>query len=50
VREKLERHGALQSQIFGFVHDTHAAAAEMGNDPIVREGLAFHGPGSESGS
>ena len=42
VREELERHGAPQARVLGFVDDTHAAAAKLAQDAVVGEGLSDH--------
>src|SRR6267143_644767 len=41
-REKLQRHGAFEPQILGFVHNAHAALAELLKNLIVRYCLADH--------
>ena len=43
VRQKLERDKTVQASIFGFVNHTHATAAELLDDAVVRDGLADHG-------
>ena len=40
--EELDRHMAAQAGVLGVVHDAHAPAAELGHDPIVRDGRADH--------
>ena len=42
VRQELERHLAAEARVFGLVDDAHAAAADLLEDPVVREGLADH--------
>jgi hypothetical protein len=42
LRQKLQGDMAVQLDVFGFVHHTHAAATELFQDPIVRDGLADH--------
>ena len=42
-RQKLERDEKVETCILGFVDDTHAAATELFEDAIVRDGLANHG-------
>jgi hypothetical protein len=42
--KRLERHDTAQLQIFGAVHVTHAAGAEMFEHAIVRQRLADHRP------
>ena len=42
VGKKLKRDKPVQCQVFGFVHHTHPAAAELFEDAIVRDGLADH--------
>ena len=39
IRQKLERHKAVQARVFGFVDHTHTAAAQLLDDAIVRNGL-----------
>ena len=41
-REKLEGHEAVEAGVLGFVNHTHAPAAELLDDAIVRDGLADH--------
>ncbi len=41
-RQELQRDMAVQLEVFGFVHHTHPAAAELFNDAIVRDGFADH--------
>jgi len=40
LRKKLESHEAVQSGILSFVHHTHAAATELLDDAVMRNGLA----------
>ncbi len=40
LRQELQRHAAAELQILGFVDDTHAAAAELPEDTVVRDRLA----------
>ncbi len=42
VGKKLERDEAAELDILSPVDDTHAAAAESLDDPVVRDGLANH--------
>ena len=42
-RQELQRDEALQARILGLVHDTHAAAAELLDDAVVRERLTDQG-------
>ena len=42
VRQELERHRAAQARVLGLVDDTHAAAADLLEDPVVGEGFADH--------
>jgi hypothetical protein len=41
-RQELERHAAAELRVLGLVDDTHAAAAELPGDLVVRGGLADH--------
>ena len=38
VGQELERDEAVQARVLGFVNDTHAAAAELLDDAVVRDG------------
>ena len=38
-RQELQRDEALQPRVLGFVHDAHAAAAQLLDDAVVRERL-----------
>jgi hypothetical protein len=38
-RQELERKVTVELEIFGLVHHTHPAAAELAQDAIVRDGL-----------
>ena len=40
LRQKFQRHEALQPRVFGLVNDTHASAAELFDDAVVGERLA----------
>ena len=40
--EELQRHHAAELGILGLIDDTHAAAAQLLQDAIVRNGLANH--------
>ena len=42
-RQELERREPVQSDIFGLIDDTHAAAAELVDDVVMGEGLADKG-------
>ena len=44
-RKKLERYGAMQSGVLGFVNDAHPAATEFFYDAIVRNRAADQGLG-----
>ena len=44
-REELQRDGALEPGVFRLVDDTHPPAAELFQNPVVRNGLADHGEG-----
>jgi hypothetical protein len=39
----LERNGSAEARVLGLVYDTHAAAAEPADDPVVGDRLADHG-------
>ena len=41
-RQELQRDMAVQLEVFGLIHHTHPAAAELFQNPIVRDGLANH--------
>ena len=40
--QELERDEAVQPRVLGLVHDSHAAAAELLDDAVVRDCLADH--------
>src|SRR5215831_21061542 len=40
--QELERDQAAELQVLSFVHDAHAAAAQLLEDPVVRNGVADH--------
>ena len=40
--EELERDQAVELQVLSFVHDAHAAAAQLLEDPVVRNAVADH--------
>src|SRR4029077_2995075 len=40
IRKKLEGHESVEPCIFGFIDDTHPAAAELFQNAIVRNGLS----------
>ena len=42
LRKKLQRDFAAELQVLGLVDDPHATAAELREDPIVRDGLPDH--------
>ena len=42
VGQKLQRDESVQSYVFGLVHHTHAAAAELFDNAVMRDGLADH--------
>ena len=42
-RQKLQGHETAQLQVFGLVDNAHAAAAELFNNAVMRDGLADHG-------
>ena len=41
-RQELERDVPAELRVFRLVHDTHAAAAQLRRDPVVRDDLADH--------
>jgi hypothetical protein len=41
-REELERDPAVEVRIFGQINSTHAARADVAEDPVVRDGSADH--------
>ena len=41
-REELQRHGAVQPDVLGLVHDADPAAAEPLYDAVVRDDLTDH--------
>ena len=46
VRQKLERDKASQARVLGLVDDTHAAAAELFDNAVVRDGGVDHDLGA----
>ena len=50
VRQEFQGDEAVEFGVFGFVDHTHAAAAELLNDAIVRDGLADHAQACYGGS
>ena len=46
VRQELQRDEAMEPGVLRFVHDAHAAAAELLDDAVVGEGLADQGIGA----
>ena len=42
-RQELKGDKAVQPRVFGLVDNTHAAATELLDDAVVRDGLANHG-------
>ena len=42
LRQELQRNEAAQLGVLGLIDHTHAAATELLNDAIVRDGLADH--------
>src|SRR6516225_293037 len=40
VREKFQCDEPMQARVFGLIHDTHAAPAQLLKDSVVRDGLA----------
>jgi len=43
IRQELQSHEAVELDVFGLVKHTHPAAAELFEDAVVRNGLAYHG-------
>ena len=41
--EELQGNESAEARILRLVHDSHAAAAELLDDAVVRDGLADHG-------
>src|SRR5208282_3445231 len=41
-REDLQGHAPAQGYVFGLIHHTHAAAAQLAQHAVVRNGLADH--------
>ncbi len=50
VGQKLQGDEAAEAGVFGLVDDAHAAAAELFDDPVMRDGLFEHFPRSGPGS
>src|SRR5437899_12016708 len=42
IRQELQRNKSVQPRVFGLVDNTHAAATELLDDAVVRDGLANH--------
>jgi len=49
VGQELERSVPTEFKVLGLIDDTHAPAAELLDDPVVRDGLADHGWRRDSG-
>src|SRR6266550_6731113 len=49
-RQELQSHESAKARVLGFVDNTHAAAAELLNDAVVRDGLADHAQACYGGS
>jgi hypothetical protein len=45
IGQEFQRDVAAEAQVFGFVHDTHAATAELFKDAVMCDGLPNHGEG-----
>jgi hypothetical protein len=43
VRQNFERHEAMETCVLCFKHNPHTAAAQLFDDAVVRDGLAYHG-------
>ena len=43
IGQKFERDKTMQPRVFGFVNHTHAAAAQLLDNAVVRNGLSDHG-------
>ncbi len=41
--QELDRDMAAEARVLGFIHHPHAAAAQLGEDAVVRDGVADHG-------
>src|ERR1039457_2129550 len=39
---ELERHAASQCEVLGFIHHTHSAFAQLGDDAVMSDGCADH--------
>ena len=50
VRQELQGDKTMQSGVLGLVHHTHAAATELLDDSVVRDGLADHAQACYGGS
>ena len=44
-RKEFQGDKSAQADVFGLVDYAHASAAEFLDDAVVRDGLAYHGPG-----
>ena len=42
IGDELERNRAAKTQVFGGVHDTHTARAEVAHEPIMRNRASYH--------
>jgi hypothetical protein len=42
IRQEFEGNEAMQFYIFGFVHHTHTATAQLRDDAVVRNGFPDH--------
>jgi hypothetical protein len=49
IRQKLERDETVETSILSFVDDTHPAATELLDDPVMRDILVDHLAGRNSG-
>ncbi len=50
IGQELQRDIAPELRVFGFVNHSHATAAQLFGNPVVRDGLIDHGGGISGGS
>jgi hypothetical protein len=44
IRQELDSNKTMETSVLGLVHHTHTAAAELGNDAVVRNRCVDHVP------